>query len=297
MPLQYGVRQIKNGLLGGVIAGSLLYAGIDRAVLKTELDVLAQQVEETVRQNAHLRELNSSSLEDKVVLPLENPLAATVQLRVFETDDTASASSGSIVYSEQNKLGFFDNYVVCSRHGLQDDAGKTVTPGALMAVTVFEDLIPTHYYRFEIKAIHPDKDVAIIYFESIEKCASVRIADEAVIRNISSEEEVFTIGCALKFPPVKTFGEVYSKKPFPNDDVWLLTTRVTEGVSGGGVYVKKTKQLIGVIVSSPVLEFVDDKQAVQELIMSYLSFAVPLVGIGEWLDKEGLGFIVTDKKE
>lgn len=249
---------------------------------------LSEFAEEFSKQGARVK-----SLEDNLYLPDRRPIIdSTVQVLMFKGFAKKKMSSGTIICSRLNKDLNFDNYVLCTNHGVagSTDGEEWMGLPTIIKVRTYKNLVSQSLFEAEIVATYVSQDWSLLKFESKEKLPCAKLASEDRIKSIDTFCKVLTVGCPLGVPPVKTDGEVYSKAVIPGGrPFWLITTPVVNGNSGGGVYVSSSNELIGMVNECGSIQREQGKIPVY-----HMGLMTNFAELRNWLDKEKLSFIYKD---
>ncbi|MBI4585765.1 MAG: trypsin-like peptidase domain-containing protein [Planctomycetes bacterium] len=262
-------------------------------VLKQALDrSQAQQarldsVEEKVRD---LYPYNSESMERAILYP-------TLQLK-----GSGTVGSGVLIYSRPRSLSEtsapgnepstapYSTFAITACHVVMEILGEQFPQGALEEVVLLDEEHPftPEAHAATVEIFDRDQDLALLRLRTDRPIKHVaKLYPKEEIRNLGLFTRVYAVGCPLGNNPLPTCGEISSKAKVVGDKIfWMINAPTFFGNSGGGIYLSKTCQLIG--ISSMIYTY-GKKNPV---VVSHMGLFVPADSIAEWLEGKGYGFIL-----
>lgn len=302
--------QFKKAVLGVLLGGTVLYGAAKINDLERRISVAennAGGVENRV--DALFSEVRVQKVVcvdrfrcvETVVRPLseinagvQRVLNATVRVNVLQGDRLEGYGSG-VVLQSLAKDGVFVNYVLSAAHLVVSEEMPVVPTNTGIIVDSYVDAVPYLSFPASVRALHRENDWAIFSFESVEQLPVVKVASEVVLPSLGLFSELYTIGCPLALPPVRTRGELFAKGQSTGRHFWLTTVVGTLGNSGGGVYHAGNDELVGVLSSSGTIQYNVLGVLDFDISVPHTVLISPLTGFSEWLEKENLD--VLSKKE
>lgn len=257
-------------------------AGIPAGV---KIEDLVRQVETVKKINLQLRQDfdKFSNFEGKADVFMSRMLAPTVQIRYKDR-----SGAGVIMKKERANTGLYKVYVLTAYH-IVSDAKEERAPNRIYVNIYKGDKKFSHIA--DIFRHDDELDIAILSVETDIDGLNCAIPIQPARRSsISLYDPVVTIGCPLGYDPIATEGRITSfRKKVKGGNFWLMSSPTVYGNSGGGVFLKKTGELIGIanmictydgVVSTPVY---------------HMSIFMPIMDICKWLDSEGISFLYKDE--
>lgn len=300
MPLGRQNNKLKESIVALVFAASsictgyAIFSGYKRiAAAEKRVDELSSLAARQNKENGVL----SSSLEGLLQAQSERLLneysafESTVKITYSEGDDYR-VGAGSVIFSVKNDNGFFDNYVITAGHNFEkfDEDATTVSASAKVEsyCLIENDVLPKYSCDAKLLVQDEDKDWALVYFESEEKSVVARLADAESIMGIHQFAKIFTIGFPLDIALVKTNGELQAKGGIEGmDDIWLVTPNVFPGNSGGGVFLRDSGKLVGMVNGCAKLPL----ERNVDMPVSHIAFMTSFVALKDWLEMNKFGFV------
>lgn len=121
--------------------------------------------------------------------------------------------------------------------------------------------------------IHDTLDIAILYAEYDQYVEPVKLNTEAPIIG----DEVLAVGFPLGIGMLTTEGTIaYNLK---EQDGYICSAPICPGNSGGGVFSKKTKELIGITIKTFVIPTPKG-----DMLIAHMHLFIPLCNIALWLE-------------
>ncbi|MCK4359148.1 MAG: trypsin-like peptidase domain-containing protein [Candidatus Cloacimonetes bacterium] len=191
--------------------------------------------------------------------------------------------SGVVIYSKKKKGNSrWETYIITNYHVIAWTL--KAKPRRKINITFFKykrwsENIGNKVISATVVTYDRKRDLALLKLYSKEKYIAKLHSKN--INNVYIFDEVYTCGCSLTYPPVITSGHISGLDNYQ----WLVTSPITDGNSGGGVYLKNG-QLIGISCEVGVNN---------EIEVNYLCFLVPINSIYDFLEKKKFQFIYDSK--
>lgn len=195
---------------------------------------------------------------------------------------------GTLLYSRGGRT-----YVISAYHVIQKESparGGEEAPGSTEAIRVRlydERGALAETVEGILDAFDEKKDLALLKLRSDRTWPNVaRLAPPERLREIKVFTPVYAVGCPLGHDPLPTVGEVATlKKDVGGESFWMMNAPTIFGNSGGGIFHRETRELIGVSV------MICTYDGVVSTPVPHLGILVSLNTIYDWLDSLGLRFL------
>jgi len=182
------------------------------------------------------------------------------------------------------------SYVVTAYHVIQKTAPEGQEPAAPE---------PSEVRLYDVKGeladaveadlvAHDDrKDLALLRLRTDRSYGSVaRMAPRPSLRALRVFTPLYAIGCPLGHDPLPTLGEVAAlHKVVAGENFWMMTAPTIFGNSGGGVFHRETREMIGVSV------MICTYDGAVSTPVPHLGILVSMETIYDWLDSLHYQFI------
>lgn len=266
--LRVSVQELKNRFDHSEIAlaearaefGSLRAehaAGLDRALSRIEL---------------------KSSLPDAVRLQ-RDIMAPSVQVNV-----KGSVGGGTLLFSRDTR-----SYVVTACHVVQKIiAGRDEETREAVEVTLYDELgAAADTVDADLVAWDDRKDLALLRLRALHEFPNAaRLATRETLRALRVFTPIYAVGCPLGHDPLPTVGEIATlNKEVNGERFWMMNAPTIFGNSGGGVFHRETRELVGVSV------MVCTYDGAVSTPVPHLGIMVSLEAVYDWLDDLGYPFI------
>lgn len=131
------------------------------------------------------------------------------------------------------------------------------------------------------------KDLALLRLRAVHEFRNVaRLASRETLRSIRVFTPIYAVGCPLGHDPLPTLGEVATlNKEVHGERFWMMNAPTIFGNSGGGVFHRETRELIGVSV------MVCTYDGAVSTPVPHLGILVSLETVYDWLDSLNYHFI------
>jgi len=207
-------------------------------------------------------------------------LGPSVQVNV-----QGSVGGGTLLYSRDTH-----SYVVTACHVIQKilAAGGDDETRAPAEVTIYDDLgACTDSVEGDLVAWDDRKDLALLRLRTVHEFRNVaRLASRETLRSVRVFTPIYAVGCPLGHDPLPTLGEVATlNKEVNGEHFWMMNAPTIFGNSGGGVFHRETRELIGVSV------MVCTYDGAVSTPVPHLGIMVSLETVYDWLDSLNYHFI------
>lgn len=206
-------------------------------------------------------------------------LAPSVQVNV-----KGSVGGGTLLFSRDTH-----SYVISACHVLQkiipghDD--ETREP---VEVTLYDDLgASTDTVDADLVAWDDRKDLALLRLRAVHEFPNAaRLASRETLRATRVFTPIYAVGCPLGHDPLPTLGEIATlNKEVNGERFWMMNAPTIFGNSGGGVFHRETRELLGVSV------MVCTYDGAVSTPVPHLGIMVSLETVFDWLDELHYQFI------
>jgi len=154
----------------------------------------------------------------------------------------SSYGSGVVVACSENG-GSFDVLIITAAHVARSHED---CPDRKISVETFENSAVAGRFEAAVVACDCAGDLAILKIRTGSRLATARIAPAGTFVKSAVFDEVFAVGCRLGMPPSPSDG-IVSAESAPDGRLWITSACTIFGNSGGGVFLKSTGELIGIV--------------------------------------------------
>jgi S1-C subfamily serine protease len=139
----------------------------------------------------------------------------------------------------------------------------------------------------ELVAYDEGKDLALLHLRTTNVYPNVaRLASREQLRGIRVFTPVYTVGCPLGHDPLPTLGEIATlRKDVNGERFWMMNAPTIFGNSGGGVFHRETREMVGVSV------MICTYSGAVATPVPHLGILVSLADVYDWLDSLGYPFV------
>ena len=192
---------------------------------------------------------------------------------------------GTLLYSRGGR-----SYVITAYHVVQKPPAKKESEQGsdTIEVKLYDDRgIATESVEGILAAHDEKKDLALLRLRSAKTYPNVaRLASRESLRAIKVFTPVYAVGCPLGHDPLPTLGEVATlNKDVSGERFWMMNAPTIFGNSGGGIFHRDTRELIG--VSAMICTY----DGVVSTPVPHLGILVSLEAVYDWLDMLGHRFV------
>jgi S1-C subfamily serine protease len=206
-------------------------------------------------------------------------LGPSVQVNV-----QGSVGGGTLLFSRETH-----SYVVTAHHVIHriivgHDA-ETRPPAEVTLYTDAGAIADT--VEGDLVAWDERKDLALLRLRAVHEYRTVaRLASRDTLRSVRVFTPIYAVGCPLGHDPLPTPGEVATlNKELNGERFWMMNAPTIFGNSGGGVFHRETRELIGVSV------MVCTYDGAVSTPVPHLGIMVSLETVYDWLDSLNYNFI------
>jgi S1-C subfamily serine protease len=226
-----------------------------------------------------LADLAARESRDPAVLQ-HDILGPSVQVNV-----QGSVGGGTLLYSQGTHA-----YVVTACHVIQKilAAGDDEETRAPAEVTLYNDRGGSvDSVDGDLVAWDERKDLALLRLRTVHEFSNVaRLASRETLRSVRVFTPIYAVGCPLGHDPLPTLGEIATlNKEVNGERFWMMNAPTIFGNSGGGVFHRETRELIGVSV------MVCTYDGAVSTPVPHLGIMVSLETVYDWLDSLHYHFI------
>jgi S1-C subfamily serine protease len=206
-------------------------------------------------------------------------LGPSVQVNV-----QGSVGGGTLLFSRETH-----SYVVTAHHVIHKIiVGHDAETRPPAEVTLYNDEgAVADTVEGDLVAWDERKDLALLRLRAVHEYHTVaRLASRDTLRSIRVFTPIYAVGCPLGHDPLPTPGEVATlNKELNGERFWMMNAPTIFGNSGGGVFHRETRELIGVSV------MVCTYDGAVSTPVPHLGIMVSLDTVYDWLDSLNYHFI------
>jgi S1-C subfamily serine protease len=204
-------------------------------------------------------------------------LAPSVQVNA-----KGSVGGGTLLSSRENRT-----YVVTAFHVVSKLAGpgsdrETREPADVTLYDAGGE--PEETVAADLVEWNEGKDLALLRLRSVKEYPRVsRLASRETLRAVRVFTPIYAVGCPLGHDPLPTLGEIATlHKEVKGERFWMMNAPTIFGNSGGGIFHRESRELIGVSV------MVCTYEGAVATPVPHLGVLVSLEAVYDWLDGLGL---------
>jgi S1-C subfamily serine protease len=223
------------------------------------------------------------------VQPDHRELSKSMLLPTVQLNGDDTVGSGTLVFSGPNpNTGKNETYVVTSYHVVRNILADT--PSARS-----EGILTTIYSDQDRKDVRAD----MLVFEQRIDAALLKLRTEQVWPNLANVlsktdaakvevwDPICAVGCPLGNDPIPTNGSISSLKNELNGaNYWMINAPTYFGNSGGGIYLAKSRQLVGVFSKI----YTHGKG--NPVVIPHMGLCTPISLVHDWLGREKFGWVL-----
>ncbi len=216
--------------------------------------------------------------------------------KMYGLVDIERSGSGVAIASKKVKDGY-ETYILTAAHVV---ALPDYVNGSVLTSQFFIDGVGGDLVTSQVVAIDNDDDIALIKLTSKKQYPISKLASSGPKVKICSG--VYAVGCKLGMMPTPTDGIITSKKfdgPVMSR-LWGTSAPCIYGNSGGGVFLKSTGELVGIVSIISMVRTQLYSSSGMELggavysPVAHMSYIVPLPKIKEFLRTSGNKWILGE---
>ncbi len=206
-------------------------------------------------------------------------LAPSVQVNV-----KGSVGGGTLLFSKDTH-----SYVISACHVLQKIiAGRDDETREPVEVTLYDAQgESTDTVDADLVAWDDRKDLALLRLRAVREFPNAaHLASRETLRSTRVFTPIYAVGCPLGHDPLPTLGEIATlNKEVNGERFWMMNAPTIFGNSGGGVFHRETRELLGVSV------MVCTYDGAVSTPVPHLGIMVSLETVYDWLDGLNYQFI------
>lgn len=188
---------------------------------------------------------------------------------------TKKANGSGVVISSKKKKDYYETYVLTNYHVVSDSLeSKNIIVTFFECKNWSKDVVEVIGYA-EVVDFNKKLDLALLklYSNTNHFCVCFY---SGKLTDIYIFDKVYACGCGLGYSPIVTSGYV-SRLNEQKDNRWIVTSPVTDGSSGSGVYLVKNNQLIGIACETGTTG--------KNIDVAHICFIIPVNIIRKFLKK------------
>lgn len=206
-------------------------------------------------------------------------LGPSVQVNV-----KGSVGGGTLLFSRETH-----SYVITACHVVQKIIpGRDEETREPVEVTMYDERgAAADTVDADLVAWDDRKDLALLRLRAVHEFPNAaRLASRETMRGVRVFTPIVAVGCPLGHDPLPTFGEIATlNKEVNGERFWMMNAPTIFGNSGGGVFHRETRELVGVSV------MVCTYDGAVSTPVPHLGILVSLEAVYDWLDELGYPFI------
>jgi S1-C subfamily serine protease len=206
-------------------------------------------------------------------------LSPSVQVNV-----KGSVGGGTLLFSKDTH-----SYVISACHVLQKIiVGRDDETREPVEVTLYNDRgESTDTVDADLVAWDDRKDLALLRLRAVHEFPNAaRLASRETLKSTRIFTPIYAVGCPLGHDPLPTLGEIATlNKEVNGERFWMMNAPTIFGNSGGGVFHRETRELLGVSV------MVCTYDGAVSTPVPHLGIMVSLETVYDWLDDLHYQFI------
>ena len=192
---------------------------------------------------------------------------------------------GTLLYSRKDHSYVITAYHVIQKAPVEGAEPKPAGPAEVRLYDEKGDWVDE--VQADLVARDEKKDLALLKLRTERVYGSVgRLASRASLRAVRVFTPLYAIGCPLGHDPLPTLGEIASlHKEVGGENFWMMTAPTIFGNSGGGIFHRQTREMIGVSV------MICTYDGVVSTPVPHLGILVSMEMVYDWLDSLHYQFI------
>lgn len=202
-----------------------------------------------------------------------------------QVNGNGGVGGGTLFYSEGGLTFVITAFHVIQKVVHRTEEGLFRDP---VEVTVYgEDGRPAETVESELIAYDESKDLALLRLSTAKAYPNVaRLASREELRGVLVFTPIYAVGCPLGHDPLPTTGEIATlRKEVGGERFWMMNAPTIFGNSGGGVFHRETRRMIGVSV------MICTYAGAVSTPVPHLGILNPLAQVYDWLDALGYPFL------
>jgi S1-C subfamily serine protease len=234
---------------------------------------------------ARLDHSESRLLQAGPPLPNMEDLHHDIMAPSVQVNARGSVGGGTLLCSRENHTYVVTAYHVVQKIVVADRNGESRES---VDVTIYDGRgLETDKIKGDIMAWNEKKDLALLRLRTVRDLPNVaRLASRTALRSIRVFTPLYAVGCPLGHDPLPTLGEVVMlHKEVNGEKFWMMNAPTIFGNSGGGIFHRETRELIGVSV------MVCTYEGAVATPVPHLGILVSMEAVYDWLDELHYRFI------
>lgn len=237
--------------------------------------------------------MNIQELHEKILYPV-------VRVRTQK-----AGGSGTVVYSNPDKAGKYETFVMTCAHVIDDaitlkkewdsflkrKIEKEFTEQVQVEIFDYVDLSKvnsSNAYRADIVAYDKQTDIAILKLDSPKPCPYVaKIIDRDKTDSLRLFMDAYASGCSLGHDPICNQGQItYLNEKIENKQYLMSNCSSIFGNSGGALFLASTGEQVGISARITTLQLgfgVD--------VITWMGFSIAPQEIYKFIDEQELKFL------
>jgi S1-C subfamily serine protease len=206
-------------------------------------------------------------------------LGPTVQLMGEET-----VGSGVLLSSEPVEgSADFVTYVVTAWHVIRDIQTAPESTNTPVPVTIYSRSGEVRNETAQLLKFDAALDIALLQLNTGKAVdCGAKLASRERLRQVSTFEQIYAVGCPLGNDPIPTFGEIADiHHTVDGQHYWMISAPTYIGNSGGGIFDADTHELLGIFTK------IYTHGTLRPTVVPHMGLATPLPAIYDWLDQVG----------
>lgn len=234
-----------------------------------------------------IENIQSTTRDDRDILTMRREmLSPIVQLN---GDDTVG--SGVLIYSQKDNNNKITSLILSSYHVVRNiiaEGGDGAKEKGIR-LNVYTDS-GTNAEVADMVAFDEGIDLVLLKLRGERTYKSVaRLMTPERAAQVSVFSPIYAVGCPLGNDPIPTNGEVASlKNNVSNHNYWMINAPTYFGNSGGGVFLAKSHELIGIFSK------IYTHGTGRPTVIPHMGLATPMDAIAPFLEKNGYDFIMKN---
>ena len=237
--------------------------------------------------------MNLQELHEKILYPV-------VRVRTQK-----AGGSGTIIYSNPDKQGKYESFVMTCAHVVDDAISvkkewdsflkkkieKEFTQQVQVEIFDYVDLSrvnSSNALRADIIAYDKLVDIAVLKLDSPKSCPHIaKLIDKNDVSSIKLFTDAYASGCSLGHDPICNQGQItYVNEKIDNKQYLMSNCSSIFGNSGGALFLAETGEQIGITarISAIQLGFGVD-------IITWMGFSIAPYEIYKFIDEQELKFL------
>jgi S1-C subfamily serine protease len=206
-------------------------------------------------------------------------LGPTVQMMGEET-----VGSGVLLASEPIEgTPDYATYVLTAWHVIRDIQTAPESTNTPVPVTIYSRSGDVRNETAHLLKFDASLDIALLKLDTTKavECGA-KLASRERLRQVSTFEQIYAVGCPLGNDPIPTFGEVADiHHVVDGQHYWMISAPTYIGNSGGGVFDADTHELLGIFTK------IYTHGTLRPTVIPHMGLATPLPAVYDWLDQVG----------